>query len=372
MNVPLLDLNRQYQVIGTAMEEALLRVSRSGRYILGPEVESLEKEIAEMIGCAHAVGVTSGSDALIIALMALNVGPGDEVITTPYTFFATAGAIARLGATPVFVDIDPVSFNIDPEGVRKAITQRTKAILPVHLFGRTAEMDALLSIAKQHELPIVEDAAQSIGSTLADGRFSGTIGTVGCFSFFPSKNLGAMGDGGLVTTNDSELYEKLKTLRAHGSKPKYFHAIIGGNFRLDPMQAAVLRVKLPHLESWHEARKQNADRYRQLFEQRTDALQGNVQSPDEGAGRHVYNQFVIRCKRRDDLMKHLQEKGIGSAIYYPLSLHEQGCFANLGYKSGDFPESERAAKETLALPIYPELTEAEQVYVADTLVEFYG
>jgi len=372
MKVPLLDLSRQYNQLQNELEEALIKVARSGRYILGPEVEGLEKELAEMCQAKYAIGVSSGSDALVLALMALDVGEGDEVITTPFTFFATVGAIARLGAKPVFADIDPKTFNLDPKKVEAAITDKTKAILPVHLYGQMADMDSFMEISKKHNVAIVEDAAQAIGSFNSHGKRAGSLGDFGCFSFFPSKNLGAMGDGGLVVTNDEALYEKGKILRAHGSKPKYYHSIVGGNFRLDPMQAAVLRVKAPHLEKWHKQRKENADRYREIFAEYRDQLEGKIDLPQEIEGRHIYNQFVLRAEKRDELKAYLAENGIGCEIYYPLSLHMQKCFSYLGYKEGDFPESEKAAKETLAIPVFPELTEEEARYVVKSIVNFYA
>lgn len=372
MKVPLLDLSRQYEGLKTEIEDALIKVARSGRYILGPEVEALEKEMAEMCQTKYAIGVSSGSDALILALMALDIKPGDEVITTPFTFFATVGAIARLGAKPVFADIDPRTFNIDPNQIEKLVTAKTKAILPVHLYGQMANMEQIIEIAASYKLKVIEDAAQAIGSFDKFGKMAGSLGDFGCFSFFPSKNLGAMGDGGLVVTNDEELYEKGKILRAHGSKPKYYHSFIGGNFRLDPMQAAVLRVKAPHLNHWHKQRKANADRYRELFGKYKDQLSGKIEMPVELEGRHIYNQFVLRAENRDELKKHLQQHEIGSEIYYPLSLHMQKCFSYLGYQKGDFPESEKAAEETLAIPVFPELTAEEASYVVETIVEFYS
>ncbi len=371
MKVPLLDLQPQYEALQAELEEALLRVARSRRYILGPEVEALERETADYLGAAHGLGVSSGSDALLVALMALGVGPGDEVVTTPYSFFATAGAVARLGAKIVFADIDPASFNLDPEKAEAACTPRTRVLLPVHLYGRLADMEAFGRIAKDRNIHLVEDAAQAIGAADTSGKMAGTFGDYGCFSFFPSKNLGAMGDGGLVTAMDAERMETARILRGHGSKPKYYHALVGGNFRLDPLQAAVLRVKLSHLDGWHRARKANADRYRRLFADRAEHLGERVRLPEEGPGRHIYNQFVIRVQDRDELKAFLASREIGTEIYYPLPLHLQRCFLELGYGSGDFPESERAAMETLALPIYPELSDDQASYVVEMIAEFY-
>ena len=371
MKVPFLDLSRQYAAIADRIDEAVLRVVRSGRYILGAEVEALEREVAELCGCRFCIGVSSGSDALIAALTALDIGPGDEVITSPYTFFATAGAIVRLGAKPVFVDIDPKSFNIDAEAVEAAVGERSKALLPVHLYGRLADMDRLSEIARRYGIPVVEDAAQAIGSRDEKGRAAGGFGDMGCFSFFPSKNLGAMGDAGMVTTSDEKLAETCRVLRVHGSKPKYHHAVVGGNFRIDALQAAILRVKLPYLEAWHEMRRTNARRYRECFAATRDRIGGRVRLPGEGPGRHIYNQFVIRCERRDELKVYLNERGIGCEIYYPLPLHLQVCFSDLGYGEGDFPQAERAARESLALPIFPELTEEEIRQVVETIISFY-
>ena len=365
MTVPLLDLKAQYATIKGDVDAAVARVIESQYFINGPEVTALEAEVARYSGAAHGIGVSSGTDALLVALMALGVGPGDDVITTPYSFFATAGVIARLGATPVFVDIEPDSFNIDPKLATAAVTPRTRAIMPVHLYGRVADMDPLLALG----FPVIEDAAQAIGARDGKGRLAGSMGTVGCFSFFPSKNLGGFGDGGMVVTQDAELAHKITLLRTHGMEPRYYHKYVGGNFRLDALQAAVLRVKLPHLDDWSAARRRNAERYRALI---TEAgLDGVVTVPEDVPG-HIYNQFVIRVPRRDELQAHLREQGIGTEVYYPVPLHRQECFAGLGYGAGSMPESERAAEETLALPIYPELTEEMQEYVVECVGEFYG
>jgi dTDP-4-amino-4,6-dideoxygalactose transaminase len=345
--VPLLDLKSQYASIRDEVREAVDRVMDSQQLILGPEVEAFEKEMAAYCGCRYAVGVSSGTDALLVVLMALDVQRGDEVITPTFTFFATAGAIARLGAKPVFVDIDPATFNIDPSGIESRITPRTKAILPVHLFGQTAAMGEIMKIATKHNIPVIEDVAQAVGAERR-GKRAGSIGLAGCLSFYPSKNLGAFGDAGMVTTNDAALAERVRMLRMHGFSSRYVNELLGGNFRLDAIQAAVLRVKLRYLDQWTEARQRNAATYRRL-------LRG-VQLPAESASRHVYNQFVIRHPRRDALMADLKQKGIGCDVYYPVPSHLQPCFAGLGYSRGDFPESERASQECLALPIYPELT----------------
>ena len=351
MQVPLLDLTRQYASIRDEVRSALDRVMDSQRFILGPEVEALEREIAAYCGCAHAIGVASGTDALLAALMAIELKPGDEVITTPYSFFATAGAIARLGAKPVFVDIDRATYNIDPAEIESRISSRTRAILPVHLFGQMANMTAVMEIAGRNRLAVIEDAAQAIGSE-RDGRRAGSIGDLACFSFFPSKNLGAFGDAGMVTTNDRELAERVRLLRSHGFKTKYHNEVLGGNFRLDEIQAAVLRVKLKYLDGWTEGRRRNAALYRQDLQ----PAQG-VELPYEIPGsRHIYNQFVIRSGRRDQLMAHLKEQSIGCEVYYPIPLHLQPCFQDLAGHPGDFPISEAASQESLALPIYPELT----------------
>ncbi len=365
--VPLLDLKAQYQKISEEINAAMQRVVAEQRFILGPEVEALEQEIASYSQAQHGVGVSSGTDALLVALMALDIKPGDEVITPAYSFFATAGAVARLGARPVFVDIDPLTCNIDPNAIASVITKQTRAIIPVDLYGQMADLDAVMQIASDHNLYVVEDAAQAIGSEW-NGRRAGSIAHLTCFSFFPSKNLGAFGDGGMVTTNDPELADRVKLLRNHGYRPKYHNKVVGGNFRLDALQAAVLRVKLNYLDEWTAARQENAANYRRLFEQ---AKLAEVSLPfGSPNARHVYNQFVIRCARRNELMKFLKEKEIGTEIYYPVPLHLQECFAELGYVRGSLPESERAAAETLALPIYPELSEEMIVNVVDTITRF--
>lgn len=370
MQVPSLDLIAQYATIRDEVNAAVQSVLESQRFILGPEVEALESEIADYLGCAHAIGVSSGTDALLAALMALGIGPGDEVITTPFTFFATAGAIHRLGAIPVFVDVDPDSLNLDPDRIEAAVTDRTRAIVPVHIFGKAADMTAMGEIARHRGLAIVEDAAQSIG---ADHRGvpTGTLGDLGCFSFFPSKNLGGIGDGGLVTTNDDDLADEVRRLRAHGSKPKYHHHVVGGNFRLDAINAAVLRVKLRHLDDWTRARRRAADRYLDLFDD-ADLLDGSfgVHAGDDD-GRHVYHQFVVHVPRRDELRDHLGRCGVGSAVYYPTPLHLQPCFESLGYAAGDLPNAEEATVTVLALPMYPELTHEQQAHVVDSIAAFH-
>ncbi len=370
MQVPLLDLAAQYAPIRDAVVEAVTRVVDTQKFILGPEVEAFEAEVAAYLGARHAIGVSSGTDALLVAMMALELGPGDEVIVPTFSFFATAGCVSRTGATPVLVDIDPVSCNLDVEGVRRAITSRTRAIVPVHLYGQAADMPALLALAGEHGLTVIEDAAQAIGATL-DGRALGTLGRFGCFSFYPSKNLGAAGDAGLVTVADDEMAARVRLLRVHGAQRTYHHEKVGGNFRMAAIQAAVLRVKLPHLEAWTEARRRNADRYRHLFA--ALAPGAPVALPVELPGRrHIYNQFVIRAERRDALREHLRTHGVGSEVYYPVPFHLQPCFAHLGVPSGALPEAERASAETLALPIYSELTEAQQQYVVETIAAFYA
>jgi dTDP-4-amino-4,6-dideoxygalactose transaminase len=366
--VPLLDLKTQYAPIRLEILAGIERVCESQHFILGPEVEELEKAIAEFCGSRFAIGVSSGTDALLAALMAIGVGQGDEVITTSYSFFATAGVIARLGARPIFVDIDPRTFNLDPKQVDGKINSRTKAILPVHLFGRCADMNTLLKLAKKHGVHVIEDAAQAIGARDGEGQQAGTIGDMGCFSFFPSKNLGAFGDGGMVVTDDPKLAEVLRMLRVHGAKPKYYHSIIGGNFRLDALQASVLRVKLKYLASWTEARRKNAERYRLMVEEK--GLLEWVSLPEDVPG-HIYNQFVVRVGNRDGLQAFLRQRGVATEVYYPLPLPCQECFENLGHRRGDFPEAEAAAEQSLALPVYPELTADQQRYVVDQIMEFY-
>jgi dTDP-4-amino-4,6-dideoxygalactose transaminase len=367
-NVPLLDLQAQYRPIRDELLAALVRVSDSQRFIMGPEIEAVEKELAALLGIRHAVSVSSGTDALLLALMALEIGPGDEVVTTAYSFFATAGAIVRVGARPVLVDIDPETFNIDPDQVANAITPRTRAIVPVHLFGQAADLDRLLEAARPAGVPIIEDAAQAIGATYRD-RPVGGIGTFGCFSFFPSKNLGAFGDAGLLTTNDDRLAMRARLLRTHGMEPKYYHHLVGGNFRMDALQAAVIRVKAPHLSAWTEGRRRNAARYRALF--RDAGLDAVVTLPVERSDRlHIFNQFVIRSSDRDALKAHLDDHGIGTEIYYPVPFHLQPCFAGLGYRRGVFPHAERAAADSLALPIYAELTSDQQATVVASVAAF--
>ncbi len=367
MHVPLLDLKPQYAAIRAEVEQAMERVLTSQQFILGPEVSALEQELADYCGVAHAIGVSSGTDALLVALMALGVGPGDEVVTSPFSFFATAGVIHRLGARPVFADIDAASFNMDPERAIAACGPRTRAILPVHLFGRCADMAPICEAGAARGVSVVEDAAQAIGARTSTGR-AGALADVGCFSFFPTKNLGAFGDAGLVTTADDALAGRIEILRVHGMEPKYYHHLVGGNFRLDALQAAVLRVKLVHLDAWTAARRRNAQRYRALFD---DApLDGIVGLPEDVPG-HVYNQFVVRVPNRNALRAHLTAAGVGTEVYYPLPLHLQACFAGLGHGPGDFPVAEAAAAEVLALPIYPELTEDQQARVVREITAFF-
>ncbi len=366
MNVPLLDLKAQYAAIKADVDAAIAEVFESQYFILGPKVEQCEKAIAAYSACAHAVGVSSGSDALLACLMAENIGSGDEVITTPYTFFATVGAISRLGATAVFVDIDPATYNIDASQIASKVTDKTRAIIPVHLYGQMADMDAVMRVANDHGLVVIEDAAQAIGAEYK-WRRAGSIGHYGCLSFFPSKNLGAAGDAGMIVTNDAQRADKVRCLRAHGANPKYHHRIVGGNFRLDAIQAAVISAKLPHLDSWTVARQGNAMRYDRLF-----AEAGlPIGLPTVVANRHIFNQYVVRVPARDELQVFLEKKAVGTEVYYPVPMHLQDCFAYRGYKAGEFPQSERAAKESLALPVFPELADAQARYVVERIREFF-
>lgn len=368
MKIPLLDLQAQYLPLRDEILAAVTRVCDSQRFIMGPEITALESEMAALLGVRHAVAVSSGTDAVLLALMALGIKAGDEVITTTYSFFATAGAVVRIGARPVLVDIDLATYNIDPERVRAAITPRTKAIMPVHLFGLAADMDPIMDIAASAGVPVVEDAAQAIGATYKS-RPLGGIGAFGAFSFFPSKNLGAFGDAGLVTTNDADLAARARLMRMHGMEPKYHHHVVGGNFRMDALQAAVLRVKAPHLAGWTAARQRNARRYMELF--RAAGVGDQLVLPVEPADRtHIFNQFVIRTAGRDDLKRHLDARGIGCEVYYPVPFHLQSCFADLGHTRGDFPLAERAADESLAIPIYGELTREQQETVVGAIAEF--
>ena len=371
MKVPLLDLKIQYQALQPQIDAAVAEVMASQMFILGPKVEAFERECAAYCGARFSVGVTSGTDAILMALMAEGIGPGDEVLMPSYTFFATAGCVVRLGALPVFVDIDPLTFNIDLAQAAARITPRTRAVIPVHLFGRCLDMDPLLAMAEKHNLAVIEDACQAIGAE-DKGRRAGSMGRYGCFSFFPSKNLGAFGDAGLITTNDEALAQHLRILRNHGMAPKYYHKTVGGNFRLDALQAAVLSVKLPHLDGWTAARQRNADRYARLF-QAAGLVGGPVRLPalDVPGGRHVVNQYVIRAERREDLRAWLTEQGVGTEVYYPVPLHVQECFRDLGYVEGSLPESEKAARETLALPIYPDVTDDQAAWVVEAIAAFY-
>ena len=364
MNVPLLDLQRQYESIRGEVLAAITRVCDAQHFIMGPEVDALERELAGSIGVAQAIGVSSGTDALLVALMALGIGPGDEVIVPTFSFFATAGSVARLGATPVFIDVDPQTLMIDADGIAAAVTPRTRAVIPVHLYGLCADMDPILEVAAAHELHVIEDAAQAIGATYK-GRQAGTFGAVACFSFFPSKNLGAYGDAGLVTTNDAALAAHLRRLRNHGAEPKYYHHEIGGNFRLDALQAAVLRVKLPHLPAWTDARRRNAATYRDLI--RAAGL-SQVCLPSEPEGRrHIYHQFVLRVPERDRVRADMAQRGVATEVYYPVPFHRQKCFASLPAHGRSLPVAEAAAADVLALPIYPELTRAQLEYVVESL-----
>lgn len=377
MKVPLLDLKSQYRSIKEEILNVTKEVFESQNFILGPRVETLEKVVAEYTSSTYAVGVSSGTDALLISLMAADIAPQNAVITTPYTFFATIGSILRVGARPIFVDIDPDTFNISPESLISTIDgmtgeerARLKAIIPIHLYGQCADMEPILNVANEYNLVVIEDAAQAIGSEY-NGRRAGSMGDFGCFSFFPSKNLGAFGDGGMVTTHSDELNDRLRILRVHGSHPKYYHRLIGGNFRLDALQAAIVSVKLKYLDGWTQSRQKNAGTYRTLF--KNAGLSDFVKLPVERENRHIYNQFVIRVnKRRDDLRMFLNDAGIGTEIYYPVPMHLQECFSDLNYKKGDFPAAEHAAIQSLALPIYPELSDDQQEYVVDKIKDFFS
>ena len=384
MKVPLLDLRPPLEELRDEIVEAVTQVIDSTRYIMGPEIDGLESEISAYCGTTDAVGVSSGTDALLLSLMVLDVAPGDLVLTSNFSFFATAGVVARLNATPVFVDIDPETFNIDPESLRKTLTdmdaetrKRVKAIIPVHLFGQCADMETILNISREFDIPVIEDGAQAIGAECEiDGqkKSAGSLGDFGCFSFFPSKNLGGVGDGGIVTVNNPELAEQLRLKRVHGGEHKYYHRVIGGNFRLDPIQAAVIRVKLPHLNKWHRQRQDNADNYNELFAEAgliSKVRTPYVEHPQSLKNPHIYNQYVIRAERRDELQSFLSENEIASEVYYPLPFHLQECFLHLGGKAGDFPVSETAAKEVLALPVYPGMTGAMRETVVEHIAKFY-
>lgn len=378
MNVPLLDLKAQYRTVRADVERAVARVFEDQNFIMGQQVQACEEAVAAYSGCAHGCGVSSGTDALLLALMAEGIGPGDEVVTCPYTFFATAGSIWRTGAKPVFVDMCPENFNVCVKMIEAAITPRTKALMPVHLFGQMVDMGPVMELARKHGLVVIEDAAQAIGAAHPLGR-AGSVGHYGCFSFFPSKNLGGAGDGGMVVTNDAARADRLRLLRNHGMKPKYFHQEVGGNFRLDTLQAAVVHAKLPYLDGWMQGRQRNALRYDRLFAE-AGLAGGPVRTPKHGlteervaAGdrRHIFNQYVIRVERRDALVDHLRAKSVGVEIYYPVPLHRQECFASLGYGEGSMPNAEQAAREVLALPIFPELTGDQAAYVVDSIAAFY-
>jgi dTDP-4-amino-4,6-dideoxygalactose transaminase len=386
VKVPLLDLKPQYRALKKELDAALLRVAESQYFILGPEVKALEAATAAYSGCKFGIGISSGTDALLVALMALDIGAGDEVITSPYTFFATAGTIARVGARPVFVDIDPGTFNISPQAIERFIAScevrdgvltnphtggRVRALMPVHLYGQVADMTSIMEMARRHGLRVIEDAAQAIGSEDEQGRRACSIGDIGCLSFFPTKNLGAFGDAGACVTNDDKLAAKLMKLRVHGMEPKYYHELIGGNFRLDEIQAAVLNVKLPHLDSWSEARQRNAAFYDAAFARAGLGDKVRTPPPAPRGSRHIYNQYCIRVERRDELRAWLAKHEVGAEIYYPLALHMQECFAYLGHEPQDFPESLRASQESLALPIYPELAESQLQYVVDTIAALF-
>lgn len=369
MQVPMLDLTEQYSSLRSEVLEVLDKVMSSSQFILGPNVKKLETDVAEYSRVAHAIGCANGSDAIHIALQALGVGPGDEVITTPFTFFATGGAIVRAGAKPVYVDIDPITFNIDPAKIEEAITDKTKAIIPVHLYGQMADMERIAEIAKKHNLAVVEDAAQAIGAK-HNGKTVGELGSAATYSFFPTKNLGAYGDGGMIVTNDDEAAENCRVIRVHGSKPKYYHHVLGYNSRLDELQAAVLNIKFPHLDKWSELRREKAQMYTSLLKENVGDM---VVTPIEKEGNyHVFHQYTIRVENRDELQQYLKDQGVQTMIYYPLPLHVQPVFKDLGYKEGDLPLAEKAANEALSLPMFPELKTEQQEYVVAKIAEFYG
>lgn len=373
--IPLLDLHRQYPTIAGDIEQRLLRVARSQRFVLGPETDELERSLAEYLGARHAIAVSSGTDALLVALMALGIGPGDEVIVPTFSFFATAGVVARLGAKPVFVDVEPGTLTLDVEATRAAITPRTRAIVPVHLYGQGAAMDELLALSEQAGIPIVEDAAQALGACHRDGRRLGTLGLVGCYSFYPTKNLGAFGDAGLVVTNDDVLAHRIRIMRNHGMEPRYYHAVVGGNFRMDEFQAAVLNVKRTHLDSWNAARRKHAASYRRMFAESGlvgEAIELLVERFPDVPGSHIYHQFVLLVRDRDRLRRWLTERGIGTEVYYPVPFHRQECFRGLGYRADDFPVAEDAAARVLALPMFAELRADEIAAVVEAIAEFYA
>ena len=386
MKVPLLDLKPQYNSIKKELDDALIRIAESQYFILGPDVLKMEEQFNEYLNCKYSIGVSSGTDALLLALMSINIEPGDEVIVPTYSFFATAGVVSRLNAVPVFVDSDPVTFNIDPAKIEEKITPKTKAIIPVHLYGQCADMNPIMEIARKYNLKVIEDGAQVISAQYEDGKCAGTIGDIGCFSFFPSKNLGCFGDGGLVVTNNDVLEHSLRIKRVHGGEPKYYHKVIGGNFRLDAIQAAVVSVKLPHLNSWSEQRRENASLYNRLFKKMglaTDTgftffnsaekvlLPKAVYKNNSLKNYHIYNQYIIRVEERDKLREFLLENDIANEIYYPIPFHLQECFSNLGYKKGDFPIAEFCADTSIALPIYPELSSGQIEYVVEKISDFY-
>jgi len=385
MKVPLLDLKPQYQSLKKELDEALIKVAESQYFILGPEVDGMEKEFATFLGVKYALGVSSGTDALLLSLMALGIGEGDEVIVPTYSFFATAGVVARLNAKPVLADCEPVTMNIDPNDIEHRITKKTKAIIPVHLYGQSADMDSIIKIAHKHNLYVIEDGAQAISAQYKDGRAAGTIGDFGCYSFFPSKNLGCFGDGGLIVTNDDKIEHMARIMRVHGGEPKYYHHVIGGNFRIDALQAAVLRVKLPHLNSWSQKRRENAAVYKNAFiahglaeetgkvkfDSKNKVLLPKAAYENSGhTNHHIYNQYIIRVEKRDELRAFLAKNEIASEIYYPVPFHLQKCFDYLGYKKGDFPNAEFAADKSIALPIFPELTDEQIEFVVEIIAEF--